>query len=278
MGYKIIRKEILNPTVTLMEIEAPFVAAKAKAGEFIILRVDEVGERIPLTIADYDRVKGTITIIFQIVGLSTQKLNELNCGDMIMDFVGPLGKATHIDGVKKALVIGGGVGAAIAYPICKALKLQGSYVDAICGFRNKDIVILEDEFKSYSDHLYMYTDDGSYGTKGFVTSNLAEILKNDYDEVFVIGPLMMMKNVVAVTKEYGTKTTVSMNSIMIDGTGMCGGCKLYIDGKLQFACVDGPDFDGFKVDFDSMILKSRMYRDEERHKYEAHCNLLKEAK
>ncbi len=276
MAYKILRKEILNPTVTLMEINAPYVARKAHAGEFIILRVDEKGERIPLTIADYDIDKGSVTIIFQIVGLSTYKLNQLNEGDEVLDFVGPLGKPTDILNVKKALVIGGGVGAAIAYPICKALKLQGSYVDAIVGFRSKDIVILEDEFKNSSDNLYIYTDDGSYGKKGFVTSDLNELLKNNYDEVFVIGSLMMMKNVVNVTKEYGTKTTVSMNSIMIDGTGMCGGCKLYIDGKMKFACVDGPDFDGFKVDFDSMILKSKMYKEVEHHKYETYCNLMKE--
>ena len=264
--YKIARKEVLNPTVTLMEVEAPFVAKKAEPGQFIILRVDDEGERIPLTIADYNRQKGTITIIFQIVGASTFKLNMLNEGDFIHDFVGPLGVPTHTEGLKKVAVVGGGVGCAIAYPVAKKLHELGCEVHSIIGFRNKDLVILEKEFTNVSDKLFVMTDDGSYGTKGVVTNPLKELIESgeSYDEVIAIGPLVMMKFVVATTKPYNIKTVVSMNPIMIDGTGMCGGCRLTVGGKTKFACVDGPDFDGFEVDFDEAISRSRSYTDFER--------------
>lgn len=275
--YKILSKKVLNPTVTQMDIEAPLVARKAQAGQFIILRVDSDGERIPLTIAGFDRKKGSVRIIFQIVGATTHKLNLKNVGDYISDFVGPLGNPTKLDGLKKVCVVGGGVGCAIALPVAQKLKEMGCCVHSVIGFRNKDLVILEDEFKSASSVLTVMTDDGSYGTAGRVTQPLEESLKNGehYDEVIAIGPLVMMKFVVAVTKQYGIKTTVSMNPIMIDGTGMCGGCRLTVGGKTKFACVDGPDFDGFEVDFDEAINRGGTYRDFERHAYEKECNLFK---
>ncbi len=278
--YKIIKKKVLNPTVTLMEVDAPMVAAKAEPGQFIILRVDEDGERIPLTVADFDREKGTITIIFQIVGATTEKLNHLNEGDCIHDFVGPLGVPSHTDGLGKVAVVGGGVGCAIAYPIAKKLHNLGCEVHSIVGFRNKDLVILEDEFKSVSDELKMMTDDGSHGTKGLVTDALKALIDagNKYDEVIAIGPLIMMKFVCKLTKEYGIKTVVSMNPIMIDGTGMCGGCRLTVGGETKFACVDGPDFDGHLVDFDEAMERGTMYKEFEQHKREEVCNLFKGVK
>ena len=265
--YKILKKKALNPTVTLMEIEAPLVAKKAKPGQFIILRVDEEGERIPLTVAGYDREKGTVTIIFQIVGGTTEMLNHKEEGEYLQDFVGPLGVPTHTEGLKKVCVVGGGVGCAIAMPIAQELKAQGCEVTSIIGFRNKDLVILEDEFKAASDKMYMMTDDGSYGTKGNVTAPLKELLESGerYDEVIAIGPLIMMKFVCLTTKEYNQKTIVSMNPIMIDGTGMCGGCRLVVGGETKFACVDGPDFDGHLVDFDSAMSRGNIYADFERH-------------
>lgn len=275
--YKILRKKVLNPTVTLMDVEAPLIAKKAEPGQFIILRVDEAGERIPLTIADYDREAGTITIIFQIVGATTEKLNQLNEGEYIHDFVGPLGVPSHTEGLKKVAVVGGGVGCAIAYPIAKKLHALGAEVHSIVGFRNKDLVILEDEFAAVSDVLKMMTDDGSHGEKGLVTNALAQLIEegNVYDEVITIGPLIMMKFVCKLTKEHNIPTVVSMNPIMIDGTGMCGGCRLTVGGETKFACVDGPDFDGHLVDFDEAIERSTMYRDFERHKHEETCNLFK---
>ena len=265
--YKVIEKEILNPTVTKMVVEAPAVAKKALAGQFIILRVHEDGERIPLTIADYDREKGTITIIFQIVGKTTMLLNQLNVGDSILDFVGPLGKPSHVDGYKKVCVIGGGVGCAIAYPTAKALHENGTKVTVITGFRNKDLVILEEEFKQVSTHAYLVSDDGSTGVKGLVTNVLEELINKgeSFDEVIAIGPLIMMKFVCQLTKKYGIKTVVSMNPIMIDGTGMCGGCRLSVGGETKFACVDGPDFDGHLVDFDEAMSRGATYRDFEAH-------------
>ncbi|MBR2382026.1 MAG: sulfide/dihydroorotate dehydrogenase-like FAD/NAD-binding protein [Clostridia bacterium] len=275
--YKILRKKVLNPTVTLMDVEAPLIAKKAEPGQFIILRVDEAGERIPLTIADYDREAGTITIIFQIVGATTEKLNQLNEGEYIHDFVGPLGVPSHTEGLKKVAVVGGGVGCAIAYPIAKKLHALGAEVHSIVGFRNKDLVILEDEFKAVSDVMKMMTDDGSHGEKGLVTNALQALIEegNVYDEVITIGPLIMMKFVCKLTKEHNIPTVVSMNPIMIDGTGMCGGCRLTVGGETKFACVDGPDFDGHLVDFDEAIERSSMYRDFERHKHEETCNLFK---
>lgn len=274
--YKIVMKKILNPTVTMMKIDAADIAAKAEPGQFIILRVDEKGERIPLTVADFDREAGTVTIIFQIVGAATQKLNQKKEGEYICDFVGPLGVASHTEGLKKVAVVGGGVGCAIAYPIAKKLHLQGCEVHSVVGFRNKDLVILEDEFKGVSDKLKMMTDDGSYGEKGLVTNALKELIDagEKYDEVIAIGPLIMMKFVCALTKEYGIKTVVSMNPIMIDGTGMCGGCRLTVGGQTKFACVDGPDFDGHQVDFDEAMERSNMYKDFERKRHEEICNLL----
>ncbi len=274
---KIIRKKNLNPTVTLMEVEAPLIARKAQPGQFIILRVDEDGERIPLTVADYDREKGTITIIFQIVGATTEKLNRLNEGEYIRDFVGPLGTPSHLDGLKKVAVVGGGVGCAIAYPVAKKLHELGAEVHSVVGFRNKDLVILEEEFRAASDVYSIVTDDGSFGRKGLVTDALKELIDagNKYDEVIAIGPVIMMKFVCKLTKEYGIKTVVSMNPIMIDGTGMCGGCRLTVGGKTKFACVDGPDFDGHEVDFDEAMNRGSMYRDFERHAYEETCNLFK---
>lgn len=274
--YKIVRKKELNPTVTLMDIEAPMIAKKAEPGQFIILRVDEDGERIPLTVADFDREKGTVTIIFQIVGATTEKLNHKNEGEYIQDFVGPLGVASHTDGLKKVAVVGGGVGCAIAYPIAKKLHNLGCEVHSVVGFRNKDLVILEDEFNAVSDKLCMMTDDGSHGEKGLVTEALRKLIESGekYDEVIAIGPLVMMKFVVAVTKEFNIKTVVSMNPIMIDGTGMCGGCRLTVGGETKFACVDGPDFDGFLVDFDEAMDRGSMYKPFERHKHEETCNLF----
>ncbi len=275
--FEIVRREELNPTVTLLEISAPLIAKKAEPGQFIILRTDENGERIPLTIADFDRTKGTVTIIFQIVGATTERLNHKSVGDCLHDFVGPLGVATHTEGLKKVAVVGGGVGCAIAYPIAKKLHEQGAVVHAIVGFRNQDLVILEKEFAASSDVLRIMTDDGSYGTKGLVTNALKDLLDagEQYDEVIAIGPLIMMKFVCALTKEYGVKTVVSMNPIMIDGTGMCGGCRLTVGGETKFACVDGPDFDGHLVDFDEAIERSSMYKSFERHRYEETCNLFK---
>ena len=274
---KIVRKVCLNPTVTLMEVDAPFIAKKAEPGQFIILRVDENGERIPLTIADYNREKGTITIIFQIVGGSTIHLNSLNEGDYIHDFVGPLGVPTHTEGLKKVAVVGGGVGCAIAYPVAKKLHELGCEVHSIVGFRNKDLVILENEFKAVSDKMFLMTDDGSHGEKGVVTNPLKALIEagENYDEVIAIGPLIMMKFVVATTKPHNVKTVVSMNPIMIDGTGMCGGCRLTVGGKTKFACVDGPDFDGFEVDFDEAMSRGRSYSEFEAHAREEACNLYK---
>ena len=275
--YKILTKKVLNPTVTLMEVDAPMIAKKAEPGQFIILRVDADGERIPLTIADFDREKGTITIIFQIVGATTEKLNHLEEGEFIHDFVGPLGVPSHTEGLKKVAVVGGGVGCAIAYPIAKKLHHLGAEVHSIVGFRNKDLVILEDEFKAASDVMKLMTDDGSHGEKGLVTNALEELIKagNQYDEVIAIGPLVMMKFVCKLTKEYGIKTVVSMNPIMIDGTGMCGGCRLTVGGETKFACVDGPDFDGHLVDFDEAMERGSMYKEFETRKREEVCNLYK---
>ena len=260
--YKIVQKTQLNPTVTRMDILAPEIARKAEPGQFIILRVDEEGERIPLTISDYDRESGIVTIIFQIVGASTMALNQLSAGDSLHDFVGPLGTPSHTDGLTKVAVVGGGVGCAIAYPIAKKLHGLGATVHTITGFRNKDLVILEDEFRKVSDHAVVLTDDGSYGQKGLVTDALKELIESGekYDEVIAIGPLVMMKFVSALTKPYRIPTVVSMNPIMIDGTGMCGGCRLTVGGKTKFACVDGPDFDGHQVDFDLLIRRNRMYQ------------------
>ena len=264
--YKIVKKRALNDTVTLMEIEAPHIAKKAKAGQFIIFRVDERGERVPLTIADYDREKGTVTIIFQIVGASTKLLNTLGEGDSLLDFVGPLGQPTHVGPeVRRVCVIGGGVGTAIAYPQAKALHAAGLEVDMIAGFRSKEIVILEEEMKAVTDHLYLMTDDGSYGEKGLVTQKLEELIKagNPYDLVIAIGPVIMMKFVAAATKPYGIKTLVSLNPIMVDGTGMCGGCRVRVGGQTKFACVDGPDFDGHEVDFDELMKRNSFYKERE---------------
>ena len=274
--YRIVKKEVLNPTVTRMDIEAPLIAKKAEPGQFIILRVDEKGERIPLTVADFDRERGTVTIIFQIVGATTEKLNHLEEGGCLQDFVGPLGRPSETEGLKKVAVIGGGVGCAIAYPVAKKLHQQGAEVHSIVGFRNRDLVILEEEFRAVSSKFVMMTDDGSYGEKGLVTNALEKLIAEGetYDEVIAIGPLVMMKFVVKLTKEHNIKTVVSMNPIMIDGTGMCGGCRLTVGGKTKFACVDGPDFDGFEVDFDEAMARGTMYRDFERHAYEETCNLF----
>ena len=275
--FKITDKRVLNPTVTMMDIYAPLVEKKAQAGQFIILRVDEEGERIPLTVAGYDRDAGTVKIIFQTVGATTMLLNNKNKGDYIRDFVGPLGCPTRTDGIKKVCIVGGGVGCAIALPVAQKFHELGCEVHSIIGFRNKSLVILEDEFKSCSDRLTVMTDDGSYGRRGLVTEPLKEFIDNgeNYDEVVAIGPLVMMKFVVMTTKPYGIPTTVSMNPIMIDGTGMCGGCRLSVGGKTKFACVDGPDFDGFEVNFDEAISRSRMYAEFEREKREDLCNLFK---
>ena len=274
--YKILKKRELNEQVTLMEIEAPLIAKKALAGQFIIFRIDEKGERVPLTIADYDRERGTITIIFQKVGRSTIMLGDLSEGDSILDVAGPLGVATEIpDDAKRVAVIGGGVGCAIAYPQAKALFNSGIEVDVIAGFRNKEIVILEDEMRAVSTNYYITTDDGSYGTKGFVTTKLQELIDGgrQYDAVIAIGPVPMMKFVCAVTKPYGIKTIVSLNPIMIDGTGMCGGCRVRVGGKIKYACVDGPDFDGHEVDFDELMHRNSAYREIEQHDREHICRM-----
>ena len=281
--YKIIKKRILNPTVTQMEIEAPLIANKALPGQFIILRVDEDGERIPLTVAGTNKQNGTVKIIFQIVGATTEKLNHKNEGDSIQDFVGPLGVATHITGLKKVCIVGGGVGCAIAMPIAQAVHEMGGEVTSIIGFRKRDLVILEDEFKACSEKLHLMTDDGSYGRKGNVCVPLTEMLEagEKFDMIITIGPLVMMKFVVEAARPYGTPVTVSMNPIMIDGTGMCGGCRLTLnqDGKkvTKFACVDGPEFNGYEIDFDEAISRGKMYWDFERHAYEETCNLFKQA-
>lgn len=271
--YRIVKKEALKPTVTLYEIEAPMVAKKAEPGQFIILRVDENGERIPITIHDFDREKGTVTIIVQTIGATTEKLRHKAEGEYIQDFVGPLGRPTETEGKKKVCVVGGGVGCAIAYPTAKALFDQGSEVDVIVGFRSKDIVILEDEFKSACDHLYIMTDDGSYGEQGFVTVKLKELIDSGihYDAVIAIGPIPMMKFVSKTTEPYGIKTIVSLNPIMIDGTGMCGGCRVTVGGKMKFACVDGPDFDGHEVDFDELMNRNSVYRAQEAEEKERHA-------
>jgi len=276
--YQIVSKKILNPTVTMMEIAAPMVARKAEAGQFIILRVDEDGERIPLTVAGYDREAGTVTIIYQIVGATTEKLNHKEEGEYLQDFVGPLGKATETEGLKRVAVVGGGVGTAIAYPVAKKLHDVGCHVDLIVGFRNKDLVILEDEFKAASTNLIIGTDDGSYGKKALVTELLKEQIEAGakYDRVITIGPVIMMKFVCQLTKEYNIPTVVSMNPIMIDGTGMCGGCRLTVGGETKFACVDGPEFDGHLVDFDESMARGAMYREFELHAREEACNLFKQ--
>ena len=275
--FKIVKKRSLNPTVTEMSIEAPLIAKKAKAGQFIILRAKDDSERIPLTIAGTDAAAGTVDIIFQLVGAGTMQLNTLNEGESLHDFVGPLGKATEIDGLKNVCVVGGGVGCAIALPVARALHAAGAKVTGIVGFRNKDLVILEDEFRACCDELILVTDDGSYGQKGVVTAPLEKCIQDgaNFDEVIAIGPLIMMKFVVATTKKYNVKTVVSMNPIMVDGTGMCGGCRLTVGGKTVFACVDGPDFDGFEVDFDEAMHRGTMYRDFELHARDEQCNLLK---
>lgn len=274
--YQIVRKEELNPTVTLMEVLAPLVAKKAEPGQFIILRVDDDGERIPLTIADYDREKGTITIIFQIVGATTLKLNQKQEKEYIRDFVGPLGNASDIKGLRKVAVIGGGVGCAIAYPVAKKLHENGAEVHSVVGFRSRDLIILEEQFKAVSDVYKVMTDDGSYGDKGLVTDALKKLIEGGekYDEVIAIGPLIMMKFVTLLTKQYGIKTTVSMNPVMIDGTGMCGGCRLSVGGETKFACVDGPDFDAFQIDFDEVISRSASYRNFEKQAFDDTCSLF----
>jgi len=274
--YKIVYKKELNSTVTLMDIEAPLVAKKAEPGQFIILRVDGDGERIPLTVAGYDRAAGTVRIIFQKVGATTKLLGAKREGESIEDFVGPLGGARKLKGLKNVCIVGGGVGCAIALPIAEKLHAMGCRVHSIIGFRNKDLVILEDEFRAVSDTLTLMTDDGSAGRQGVVTLPLKEAIESGeaYDEVITIGPLIMMKFVVETTRPYKIPTTVSMNPIMIDGTGMCGGCRLTVGGKTKFACVDGPDFNGFEVDFDEAMSRSAMYRDFERHAYDNACNLL----
>ena len=275
--YRIVRKEALKPTVILYEIEAPMVAKKAEPGQFIILRVDENGERIPITIHDYDREKGTVTIIVQTVGATTEKLSHKQQGEFLQDFVGPLGRPTETEGKKKVCVVGGGVGCAIAYPVLKKFHDCGAEVHAVVGFKNKDVVILEDKFKSASDVMKLVTDDGSYGEKGLVTDALKQLIEegNQYDEIFAIGPAIMMKFVSKTTEPYGIPTTVSMSPTMVDGTGMCGGCRLTVGGETKFACVDGPDFDGHKVDWDESLKRGKMYFDWERHKHEEVCNLFK---
>lgn len=276
--FEILEKKSLNPTVTLMKINAPRVAKKAEPGQFIILRTDSDGERIPLTIADYDRTAGTITIIFQIVGATTEKLNHMNEGDCLHDFVGPLGRATETEGLKKVAVVGGGVGCAIAYPVAKKLHELGVEVHSIVGFRNKDLVILEEEFKNASSKFVLMSDDGTAGEKGLVTDALKKLIESGekYDKVITIGPLIMMKFVCALTKNYEIPTVASMNPIMIDGTGMCGGCRLTVGGETKFACVDGPEFDGHLIDFDEAMARGASYREFERKAHEDACNLFKE--
>ncbi|WP_462370015.1 sulfide/dihydroorotate dehydrogenase-like FAD/NAD-binding protein [Gemmiger formicilis] len=276
--FTIVKRRKLNPTVTELCIHAPLIAKKAKAGQFIIVRAKEDSERIPLTIAGFDREAGTVSIIFQVVGAGTMQLNSLKEGEAVHDFVGPLGKATEIEGLKNVCVVGGGVGCAIALPIAQALHEQGAKVTGIVGFRNKDLVILEDEFRACCDEFIIMTDDGSYGEKGVVTAPLEKKIVEgaNFDEVITIGPLIMMKFVVKTTKPHGVKTVVSMNPIMVDGTGMCGGCRLTVGGQTKFACVDGPDFDGFEVDFDEAMHRGTMYKPFEAHAREAECNLLKQ--
>ena len=274
--YQIVQKKILNENVIKMDIYAPMVAKRCLAGQFVILRVDKFGERIPLTIADYDRDNGIVSIIFQIVGSTTTKLSFLQVGDCLEDFVGPLGKATEVEEYERVCVVGGGVGCAISLPVAKAFYETDAEVISIIGFRNKDIVILEDEFKQYSDYNYVMTDDGSYGEKGFVTNKLEEVLSSkQVDKVYAIGPIMMMKNVVKVAMKYNVPSVVSLNPIMIDGTGLCGGCRVTVDGKVKFACVDGPEFDGALVDFDELLMRNRMYFEKERAHHEKTCNLLR---
>lgn len=274
--FEIVQKEVLCSSVMRMVVKAPLIAAKAQAGQFVILRVSEDGERIPLTVADYDRAAGTVTIIFQTVGATTLALSRLEVGESLQDLVGPLGRATETEGLKKVAVIGGGVGTAIAYPVAKKLWEQGATVHCVVGFRNRDLVILQEEFAAVSHHLITLTDDGSFGEKGLVTDALHRLIEagETYDEVIAIGPLPMMKYVSLLTKEYGIKTVVSMNPIMIDGTGMCGGCRLTVGGQTRFACVDGPEFDGHQVDFDEAMERSRLYHEQERHAYERACHLL----
>ena len=274
--FEIVSRKSLNPTVTELEIKAPFVAKKAQAGQFVIVRANKDGERIPLTVADFDREKGTVKIIFQIVGATTYLLNRLNVGDCLADFVGPLGNPTETEGLKKVAVVGGGVGCAIAYPVAKKLHEEGAIVHSVVGFRNKDLVILEDDFRAVSDKYVLMSDDGTAGEKGLVTDALKRLIESgeNYDEVIAIGPVIMMKFVCRLTKEYGVKTVISMNPIMIDGTGMCGGCRLTVGGKTKFACVDGPEFDGHEVDFDEAMSRGASYKEWERHKYEETCNLF----
>lgn len=274
--FQIVDKRVLNNEVVQMVVDAPFIARKAQPGQFIIFKIDQFGERVPLTISDYDRERGTITIVFQIVGKTTRELSLLEVGDGIEDFVGPLGKPSHLSGYKNVCVIGGGLGCAIAFPQAKYLNDNGINVDIIAGFRNKEIVILEDEMRENCRNLYLTTDDGSYVRKGFVTDVLRELVENgkQYDLVVAIGPIVMMKNVCKVTKEFDIHTEVSMNTIMLDGTGMCGACRLTVDGEMKFACIDGPDFDGHKVDFDEAMRRNTMFRKEEREADEHYCHLI----
>ncbi len=274
--YRIVKKEALNPTVSRMEIEAPLVAKKAQPGQFIIVRATDESERLPLTIADYDREKGTVTIIYQIVGGGTVRLDSLQEGDSVQDFVGPLGKASELEGLKKVAVVGGGVGCAIAYPVAKSLHELGCTVHSVVGFRNKDLVILEDEFNAASEKMMMMTDDGSHGEKGLVTTALEKLIEegNEYDEVIAIGPLIMMKFVVAVCQKHGVKSVVSMNPIMVDGTGMCGGCRLTVGGEVKFACVDGPEFDGDMIDFDEAMRRAGTFKNFETHMRDESCRLM----
>lgn len=274
--FQIVDKRVLNNEVVQMVVDAPFIARKAQPGQFIIFKIDQFGERVPLTISDYDRERGTVTIVFQIVGKTTRELSLLEVGDGIEDFVGPLGKPSHLSGYKNVCVIGGGLGCAIAFPQAKYLNDNGINVDIIAGFRNKEIVILEDEMRENCQNLYLTTDDGSYVRKGFVTDVLRELVENgkQYDLVVAIGPIVMMKNVCKVTKEFDIHTEVSMNTIMLDGTGMCGACRLTVDGEMKFACIDGPDFDGHKVDFDEAMHRNTMFRKEEREADEHYCHLI----
>lgn len=279
--YKIVRKKVFNPAVVLLDIEAPDIARKAEPGQFIMLRVHDEGERIPLTVADFDREAGTVTIIFQIVGKTTQMMSEMSVGDALLDFVGPLGVASHLAGYKKVAVIGGGLGTAIAYPQAKKLHQLGAHVDMICGFRNKDLIILEEEMNQVCERLFIATDDGSNGRKGFVTDVLKQLIDegNSYDLVIAIGPLIMMKMVSNLTRTYGIKTLVSMNPVMIDGTGMCGGCRITVGGETKFACVDGPDFDGHLVDFDEAMRRQQMYKKDEKESMDAHiCRMTGEVR
>jgi len=277
---KILARQELCKNVTLLKVDAPLVARKAEPGQFIILRTDENGERIPLTVADFDREEGSVTVIFQVVGATTEKLNHLMPGDFLQDFVGPLGRMTQTDGLKKVCVVGGGVGCAIAYPVAKKFHRLGAHTDVIIGFRSRELTILEEEFAAHSTRLFRMSDDGTFGEKGFVTDALKKLLESceKYDEVIVIGPLPMMKAVCSLTKEYGVKTVASMNPVMIDGTGMCGGCRLTVGGRTKFACVDGPEFDGHLIDFDEAIARNGQYREFERHAYEETCNLFREVK